>query len=55
MDQLAQAMQDIQTSTEQNIAGIRQSERASQGLHELGQRLKELVGRYRIVYAKGRT
>ncbi len=53
MDQLTQAMQVIQSSTEQNMASIRQTERASQGLHELGKKLQELVGRYKIAYAKG--
>lgn len=48
MDQLTQAMQNIQFSTTQNMGSIKQAEFASHSLHELGQKLKELVGRYKI-------
>lgn len=48
MDQLGQAMENIKVSTTQNMESTRQAEVAAHDLHELGQRLKELVGRYKV-------
>lgn len=48
MDQLAQAMGNIKTATAQNMDSTRQAERAAHQLHELGQRLKVMVARYRF-------
>jgi methyl-accepting chemotaxis protein len=48
MDQLAQAMENIKVSTTQNMQSTRQAETAAHRLHELGQKLKELVGRYKV-------
>lgn len=48
MDQLALAMDNIRISTNQNMESTRQAEVAAHNLHALGQRLKELVGRYRV-------
>jgi methyl-accepting chemotaxis protein len=48
MDQLAQAMGNIRTVTTQNTASTRQAEIAAHQLHELGQRLKGMVGRYKL-------
>ena len=48
MDQLAQAMENIKISTTQNMESTRQAEVAAHNLHELGQKLKELVGRYKV-------
>lgn len=45
MDQVAMAMESINLASTQNVAGTRQAEAAAQGLHELGQRLTDLVGR----------
>ena len=44
MDQVALAMENIKQASTQNMAGTRQAEAAAQGLHELGSRLKQLVG-----------
>jgi methyl-accepting chemotaxis protein len=48
MDQVASAMENIKIATTQNIAGARQSEAAAQDLQELGHKLKDLVGRYKL-------
>ncbi|KVW94802.1 methyl-accepting chemotaxis protein [Thiobacillus denitrificans] len=44
MDQVAQAMENIKQASVQNVAGTRQAEVAAQGLHELGQKLGDLIG-----------
>jgi methyl-accepting chemotaxis protein len=48
MDQLAQAMDNIKISTTQNMESTRQAEAAAHDLHELGQKMKEMVGRYKV-------
>jgi methyl-accepting chemotaxis protein len=48
MDQLAQAMGNIRLATTQNIDSTRQAELAAHQLHELGQRLKGMVGQYKL-------
>ncbi|MBI4832812.1 MAG: MCP four helix bundle domain-containing protein [Candidatus Lindowbacteria bacterium] len=48
MDQVAVAMESIRQASAQNVAGSRQSETAAKNLHELGQKLKNLVEVYRI-------
>jgi methyl-accepting chemotaxis protein len=48
MDQVALALENIRQASEQNVTGMRQVEQTVQGLHELGQRLKELVERYKV-------
>ena len=48
MDQMALAMANIKQASVQNVAGTRQAETAAQSLHELGQRLKQLVEMYRL-------
>jgi methyl-accepting chemotaxis protein len=48
MDQVAVAMDNIKQASGQNVAGIKQAEVAVQNLHELGQRLKELVAQYQV-------
>jgi methyl-accepting chemotaxis protein len=48
MDQLAMAMDNIKISTTQNMESTRQAEVAAHNLHALGQRLKELVGQYKV-------
>jgi methyl-accepting chemotaxis protein len=45
MDQVALAMENIKQATAQNVAGTKQAEVAAQSLHDLGQKLEELVGR----------
>jgi methyl-accepting chemotaxis protein len=44
MDQVALAMENIKQASTQNVAGTRQAETAAQGLHELGQKLGDLIG-----------
>ena len=48
MDQLAQAMGNIRIATNQNMDSTRQAELAAHRLHELGQRLKGMVGQYKL-------
>jgi methyl-accepting chemotaxis protein len=44
MDQVAMAMNNIKEASEQNVAGTRQAEKAAQALHDMGIRLRALVG-----------
>ena len=48
MDQVALAMENIKQASTQNAASTRQAEAAAQGLHELGQKLKQLVEQYQV-------
>ncbi|MHB1174274.1 MAG: methyl-accepting chemotaxis protein [Sulfuriferula sp.] len=48
MDQVALAMENIKQASVQNVSGTRQAEVAAQGLHELGQRLKQLAEQYKV-------
>jgi methyl-accepting chemotaxis protein len=48
MDQVAVAMESIKLASTQNVAGTKQAESAAQNLHELGQKLKQLVERYKV-------
>lgn len=48
MDQVALAMENIKQASTQNAASTRQSESAAQNLYALGQRLKQVVERYRV-------
>lgn len=48
MDQVASAMENIKQASAQNAASTRQAETAARNLHELGQRLKQLVGQYQV-------
>jgi len=48
MDQVALALENIRQASEQNVTGMRQVEQTVQGLHELGQKLKELVEQYKV-------
>jgi len=43
MDQVALAMENIKQASTQNVASTRQAEMAAQNLHQLGQKLKQLV------------
>ncbi|MDO8706310.1 MAG: methyl-accepting chemotaxis protein, partial [Sulfuricaulis sp.] len=44
MDQVALAMENIKQASVQNVAGTKQAEAAAQNLHELGQKLNDLIG-----------
>ena len=48
MDQVALAMENIKQASTQNVASTRQAEVAAQNLHQLGQKLKQLVEQYRV-------
>jgi len=48
MDQVAAAMENIKQASMQNVAGTRQAEVAARNLHDIGAKLKELAGMYRI-------
>ena len=47
-DQVALAMENIKQASAQNLAGTRQSETAAHSLHELGQKLKQLLERFKV-------
>lgn len=48
MDQIAIAMDNIRKASEQNVTGTREVESTVQNLHDLGQRLKNTVARFKI-------
>ncbi len=48
MDQIALAMQNIKTATSQHVAGTRQTEEAAMKLRDLGDRLQQLTGRFKV-------
>lgn len=48
MDQIALAMENVNQATVQNLAGTRQSEEAAQGLHNLGQELKQITNQFKV-------
>lgn len=48
MEQVAMAMESIKQAAQQNVAGTKQVERAAHTLNELGQKLKEIVARFKI-------
>ena len=48
MDQVALAMENIKQASEQNVVGMKQVEVTVQGLHDLGQKLKQLVAQYKV-------
>jgi methyl-accepting chemotaxis protein len=48
MDQVALAMENIKQASAQNAASTKQTETSAQSLHELGQRLKQMVEQYRV-------
>jgi methyl-accepting chemotaxis protein len=48
MDQVASAMENIKAASTENVASTRQAEAAARSIQDLGSRLKELVGQYRV-------
>jgi methyl-accepting chemotaxis protein len=48
MDQVALAMENIKQASVQNVSSSKQSEIAAANLHELGQKLKQLVEQYKL-------
>ena len=48
MEQVIAAMNNIKLATEQNVSGTKQTEGAAHNIHELGQKLKTLVAKYKV-------
>jgi len=48
MDQVAAAMESIKRATNQNANATKQVDSGARNLHEIGQNLKQLVGRFRM-------
>jgi methyl-accepting chemotaxis protein len=48
MEQVAMAMESIKQAAQQNVSGTRQAEQAAHTLNELGQKLKEMVEKYKV-------
>ena len=48
MDQVALAMENIKSASTQTVASTRQAEDAAQNLHDLGKKLKGLVGQFKV-------
>jgi methyl-accepting chemotaxis protein len=48
MEQVALAMESIKQAAQQNVSGTKQAEQAAHTLNELGQKLKEMVGSYKV-------
>ncbi len=48
MDQVVMAMENIRQASTENVSGTRKAEVAAQGLHELGQKLKQLAAQYKL-------
>ena len=48
VDQVAAAMEAVKQASTQNVASAKQLETAARNLHELGQRLKQMVERYTV-------
>jgi PAS domain S-box-containing protein len=48
MDQIAQAMEAVRQAFQQHVAGTKQAEQAAANLNELGKKLREMVGKYKV-------
>jgi len=48
MDQITMAMENIQTASSQNLDGTKKVESTVRNLHDLGQRLKQLVDKFKV-------
>jgi len=48
MDQVALAMENISEASTLSVTSTRQAERSAQDIHELGQKLKQLVAQFRV-------
>jgi methyl-accepting chemotaxis protein len=48
MEQVALAMENIKQATQQNVFGTKQVEQAAHTLNEFGQKLKEMVSRFKV-------
>ena len=48
MEQVAQAMENIKDASTMSVTSTRQAEQSAQNLHELGQKLKQLVEHFKL-------
>jgi methyl-accepting chemotaxis protein len=48
MDQVAAAMESIRQASAQNVSGTKQAEIAARNLHDIGQKLKDLIDQYKV-------
>ena len=48
MEQVTSAIENIKKATEQNVSGTKQTEASAQSLHEVGQKLKQIVEQYKV-------
>jgi methyl-accepting chemotaxis protein len=48
MDQVASAMENIKTASAQNVSSTGQTETAARNIQDLGHKLKQIVGRYKV-------
>jgi methyl-accepting chemotaxis protein len=48
VDQVTQAMENVKEAGQQNVAGMKDLEGAAEGLKDMGRRLTDLLGRYRL-------
>jgi methyl-accepting chemotaxis protein len=48
MDQIVPAMENIKQASEQNVAGVRQTQTAAHNLNDLGRNLKEIIEKYKF-------
>ncbi len=48
MDQIALAMENIKVASTQTVASTKQAETAAHHIHELGQKLKDLINRFKV-------
>ncbi len=48
MDQIALAMESIREAAQSNLAVTKQAEKTAQNLHDLGLKLKQVAGRYKV-------
>lgn len=48
MDQIVPAMENIKQASEQNVTGMKQTQSAANDLNNLGQKLKEIVERFKV-------
>jgi methyl-accepting chemotaxis protein len=48
MEQVAAAMESIKQASTQNVASAKQLEGAARNVDDLGRRLKEMVGNYKV-------
>jgi methyl-accepting chemotaxis protein len=48
ISQIVQSMENIRQASQQNMTGTKQAEETAKVLHDLGQKLRQIAGRYRL-------